>query len=148
MDLEKARSELLQHSKSKINGVFPIQSNFAAKLTNPLCGDSVEFRIYLREQRIEEAGYKAVACAICSASTSLLCEQIKGQLLETILEWGRHFESEVVASDDRAWPELLRPFSCFEHLRVSPARRMCALLPWIALKSAALKMRSEDPVTS
>lgn len=148
MDLEKARSELLRHSKSKANGVFPIQSNFAAKLTNPICGDFVEFRIYLRDQYIEEAGHKAVACAICSASTSLLCEQLKGQSLKTILEWGKSFESAVTDSEKRPWPELLSPFLCFEHLRVNPARRMCALLPWIALKSAIIKMQPVNTITS
>jgi nitrogen fixation NifU-like protein len=139
MDLESAREILLRHSKSKTNGVFPIQANRSAKMTNPICGDHVEFQIYFENDILVEIGHKAKACAICSASASLLSELLKGSTSSEVFQKAEMFEVEILSADEKPWPEALRPLICFEHLRINPSRRMCALLPWVAIKSALQK---------
>lgn len=136
MNQETARTILLEHSRSPKNGSFPVEVTFTSKLTNPLCGDFVELRIFSDEEKILDVGFKAVACAICSASSSLLCQELKGMTLTESLELFNSFESILLAPSSRAWPKNLENFLCFEHLRINPARKACALLPWVALKSA------------
>ena len=136
MNQEQARSILLTHSKSERNGVFPAVVSFSSKITNPICGDHVELQIQTEGERIIELGFKARACAICSASSSLLSEKAKGLKISELLELSHHFETILLASLETPWPATLQNFSCFEHLRVNPARKACALLPWVAFRSA------------
>lgn len=136
MNQDQAREILLNHSKSTKNGLFPITVTHEAKLTNPLCGDHVELKIHSDGLIIHEIGFRTVACAICSASSSLLSEKLKGTSIKNALELQKKFEASVMGSAEIPWPLELSAFSCFEHLRVTPSRKVCALLPWVALKSA------------
>lgn len=136
MDLEKAREILLFHSRSKKNGHFPVEFTHENQMTNPLCGDHVEIKITINQKSIVDIGFNAKACAICSASTSLMCETVKGHSLDRAQFLSKEFENHILASLDQTWPEYLKPLESFEHLKVNHARRACALLPWVALKSA------------
>jgi nitrogen fixation NifU-like protein len=136
MNQDQAREILLNHSRSDRNGKFPEYFTHESKLTNPLCGDHVELKIHLHDDKIQDIGFKAVACAICSASSSLLTQVLKGQSLQTALKMQLDFESSVMGAYETPWPLDLESLGCFEHLRVTPSRKVCALLPWVALKAA------------
>jgi nitrogen fixation NifU-like protein len=136
MNQDQARELLLTHSRSDKNGKFPEHTTHEAKLTNPLCGDHVQLKVFLVDDKIQDIGFKAVACAICSASSSLLIQELKGKTLAESLKLQQEFESGLMASHELPWPMSLQSFSCFEHLRVTPSRKVCALLPWVAFKSA------------
>lgn len=136
MNLEVARSILVEHSRSSKNGVFPRTITHEAKLTNPVCGDHVELKFSFVDDHILESGFKAKACAICSASASLLAEQVKGKKISEAFAIGNLLEKAVMESESTPWPHELKTLDCFEHLRVNPARKMCALLPWVVLKNA------------
>ncbi|NQZ12157.1 MAG: iron-sulfur cluster assembly scaffold protein, partial [Algicola sp.] len=45
---------------------------------NPSCGDELTLYLKLSQQHIENIGFNSDACAICTASASLLCEQLHG----------------------------------------------------------------------
>lgn len=138
MNQEAARNILLDHSRSSKNGVFPKIVTHASKITNPFCGDHIELKLYLREKVVHDLGFKSVACAICSASVSLLCQEIKGQSIESILDSCQEFET-AISEIDTPWPSSLSNLQCFEHLKINHSRKVCALLPWVALKSALKK---------
>ncbi len=159
MNQDEARSILINHSRSSRNGIFPAEATFSAKITdpllkelpdanrtaqgtNPICGDFVELKIHSDGVRLHDIGYKAVACSICSASSSLLCQEIKGLEISEVQKLSEDFESILLANLEKPWPATLANFLCFEHLRVNPARKACALLPWVTLKSA-LKTKNE-----
>lgn len=136
MNKEMIRDYLLEHSRSSLNGSFPHESHYSARITNPICGDHVELRIKTNGEHIQEAGYKAVACAICSASASLLTEVIKGRKKEEAIHYGALLEKTIMENKHNSWPQEIQSLICFEHLRENPSRRMCALLPWVVLRSA------------
>lgn len=139
MNTESVRNFLIEHSRSKKNGVFPRSTNLETKLTNPICGDHVELKLRVKNSIVEEIGHRAQACAICAASASLLCEEIAGQNVQNIISLAEIFERGVTQEESEAWPAEISAFVCFQHLRINPSRRMCALLPWVALKSALLR---------
>lgn len=137
MNLEVARTILLKHSRSDQNGIFPQLSTHSAKMTNPVCGDHVELKLEINdEQVIKAAGHKASACAICCASADILCHEIKEQTITNVLMMAKFFEQGIIESPEIPWPNEVKNLLCFEHLKVNPARKMCALLPWLALKNA------------
>jgi nitrogen fixation NifU-like protein len=135
VNLEAARVLLVEHSQTKRNGKFPALFTHAGKLTNPVCGDCIELKFNLDQNQILEAGFSAQACGICTASASLLCQEIKGLTVQSSLDLGKKFEEALLASVEQTWPEPLLPLASFQHLRVNQSRRACALLPWIALRS-------------
>ena len=136
MNTDQARTILLEHARSNRNGVFPARWDFKASLTNPLCGDHVELQIESHNQEISFIGHKARACAVCSASASLLCQETTGLTHAQALGLGDLLESTLLGPIDSAWPTDLQKLACFEHLKVNTARKMCALLPWLALRKA------------
>lgn len=85
---------------------------------NPLCGDRVRIELELEHGAIKEAAFTANACAICTASASLLTERVTGISIETAL----------TISDDDVVAALSAEL---------PAGRLeCAILPARALREA------------
>ena len=136
LNLEEARQILTEHSRSKRNGLFPQEATHQHQLTNPICGDHVQLKFQLKGHQIEVAGFRASGCAICTASSSMLCEEVKGKSASVAVDLSHLFERAVTSPTEEAWPSSLQSLSSFMHLRVNPSRRTCALLPWIALRSA------------
>lgn len=136
MNLESARDVLIRHSKSAKNGIFPANTDRVGRLLNPICGDQVEFRIRVEEDCIQSIGFSTRACAICSASASILSEAVAGLRTNDVLDLRSEFEDAVSGSEDAPWPHKLTAFVSFSHLRVNPRRRACAVLPWLALAKA------------
>ncbi|MGX7679786.1 Fe-S cluster assembly sulfur transfer protein SufU [Jatrophihabitans sp. DSM 45814] len=117
-------------------------STFDAEVhhVNPTCGDEVTLRVRVNEGEIAELGWVGEGCSISQASTSVMSDLVVGssvpealQLQETFLELmqsqGHHSlsESEIEALDDAI---------AFEGVSKYPARVKCALLGWMAMKSA------------
>ena len=85
---------------------------------NMLCGDRVRMEVEVRAGVVVDAAFAASACAIATASASLLTERVRGQALDDAL---RTDEASVVAALGAGVPA---------------ARRGCAILPWTVLRQA------------
>lgn len=77
---------------------------------NPSCGDHLTLYANIEEEKIVEIKHESDACAICTASTSILTEEVKGLSKEEIQEL------------DKDW--MLEKLG----IEVSPMRMKCALL--------------------
>jgi nitrogen fixation protein NifU and related proteins len=86
---------------------------------NPLCGDQVRLEIRLDGERIEAVRFTGRGCALCLGAASILAEWVEGRDL-----------AELAPLDDEAFLAQLES-------SIRPARRSCALLPWIAFRRAA-----------
>jgi nitrogen fixation protein NifU and related proteins len=51
---------------------------------NPLCGDRVRIELEIVSSRVHDAAFTANACAICTASASLLTERIRGRDVDDV----------------------------------------------------------------
>lgn len=85
---------------------------------NPLCGDRVRIELEIEADIVRQAAFTANACAICTASASLLTERVRGVGLDSAR---RVTDEEVVAALETDVP---------------PARVQCAVLPVHALRAA------------
>ena len=45
---------------------------------NPLCGDRIRLQLQVEDARVIRAGFTANACALCTASASLLTDRLHG----------------------------------------------------------------------
>ena len=55
-----------------------------SKNKNLLCGDEMEIRLIVKDNKIEDMGYQCRSCVYCQASVSLLSQKIKDMKLSEI----------------------------------------------------------------
>ncbi len=136
MNLEAAREILIHQSRSKMNGIFPVQAEYQHQMTNPICGDHVQIKFNTKNRTLSEFGFSTKACAICAASTAMMATCVKGLTLKSAMTISKKFENALLAPADEAWPDDILNLKSFEHLKINQARRTCAILPWVVLRAA------------
>jgi len=77
---------------------------------NPSCGDQLTLYFNTEKNEISKIKHESDACAICTASTSILTEEAKGLNLEDVKELDKDWMVEKLGID------------------ISPMRLKCALL--------------------
>jgi nitrogen fixation protein NifU and related proteins len=110
---------LLDHFRNPRNQGRLEAPDRSAEEYNALCGDQVRLELRLDGDRIEAARFSGRGCALCLGAASILAEWLEGREL-----------AELAKLDDDAFlAQLEAP--------IRPARRTCALLPWVAFRRAA-----------
>ncbi|MDR0431952.1 MAG: SUF system NifU family Fe-S cluster assembly protein [Bifidobacteriaceae bacterium] len=124
---------------------------------NPVCGDEVRLRVKLGAASSDELGgtdilgqvtWTGTGCSISQASTSVMCELVRGEDLGRVAEleaaFGRLMHSRGLGLESEADEDALGDAIAFEGVAKYPARVKCALLGWMALKDALAKAVAGD----
>lgn len=77
---------------------------------NPSCGDHLTIYADLEDGKVSEIRHESEACAICTASTSILTEEVQGLKIEQVESLNQDWMLEKLG------------------IEVSPMRMKCALL--------------------
>ena len=109
---------VVAHYRHPLNHRTLAAPTHAHEGTNPLCGDRMRIELAVREGTIADAGFQASACAIATASASLLTERVRGA---TVAEAAAIGEEAVLSSLGAGVPV---------------PRRACATLPLRVLREA------------
>jgi nitrogen fixation NifU-like protein len=131
---------ILDHYKHPQHRGLP--ENFDAEVhhVNPTCGDEVTLRVRLDNGQIAELGWDGEGCSISQASTSVMSELVSGKPVADAMALERKFlslmQSRGAAQLTEADEEELDDAVAFEGVSKYPARVKCALLGWMAMKSA------------
>ena len=127
------RQTILEHARNPIGLRKPIQVTHSSELFNPLCGDRIALSLQVAQGQVLDAAFDGEACAICTASASLLCEQAPGGLVAEFTETQKWLENALQGDDSPHQHQELLPLL---GVRRYPSRMRCALLPWEALIEA------------
>jgi nitrogen fixation protein NifU and related proteins len=117
---------------------------------NPTCGDEVTLRVRVSDGRIAELGWTGEGCSISQASTSVMSELVIGTEITDALRLQEKFlelmqsQGQLTLTEDEA--EQLEDAIAFQGVSKYPARVKCALLGWMAMKSAVAEATSESAV--
>lgn len=112
---------------------------------NPLCGDRVTVYLQLEGDRIADAGFQGVGCAISTASASLMTEAVKGKSVGEAVRLFEAFRLLVTGKPAPADVELGK-LAAFGGVAAYPVRVKCATLAWHTMR-AALEGREEGVST-
>ncbi len=114
---------------------------------NPTCGDEVRLRVALSDdgERIADVSYDGLGCSISQASTSVLTDQVIGQIvgeaLKTVAAFSEMISSRGTIEGDE---DVLGDGVAFAGVAKYPARVKCALLGWMAFKAALAEASASD----
>jgi nitrogen fixation NifU-like protein len=111
-------STVVEHYRRPRNLRALASPTHAHEGVNALCGDRLRMEVEVHDGTVADAAFAASACAIATASASLLTERLRGQYVADVL---RVEEDDVVAALGAGVPV---------------ARRACATLPLRVLRQA------------
>ncbi|MFB6190633.1 MAG: iron-sulfur cluster assembly scaffold protein [Candidatus Nanohaloarchaea archaeon] len=111
------REEILDHYKNPRNS-GKLEDGVDAEGENPSCGDHTHVYAEVEDGSVVEVRHETDGCAICTAATSVLTEEVTGKEVDEILELDRDWMVEKLGID------------------VSPMRVKCAVLGLKTLQQA------------
>jgi nitrogen fixation NifU-like protein len=106
----------------------------AADGANPLCGDSMHVELRCADGRIAAMRFDGAACAVATATASMLSEIAPGRSAGQIDELEARFRRLIDGTS--AHDDLLADLNALSALARHPARRKCALLAFATLRAA------------
>ena len=124
---------VLAHNRNPRNYVAVDPATHRGHGYNPLCGDSIELTLDVRDGVIRAIGFQGESCAIATASASLLTEALQGQRVDEAEAIAARFRAVMEGGDDAQLPANLEPLRA---VRRFPSRIKCARLAWASLEAA------------
>ena len=103
-----------------------------SKLRNPLCGDEIQIKLVMKDDKIIDFGYQGNSCVYCQASASLLSKisinNSKHKLNELCNDVKSYFNGNLKNIEDK-WKSLKKLLK-----KENLLRKECILLPFKALE--------------
>ena len=103
-----------------------------AKSKNRLCGDEIQIKLVIEDEKLVDFGYQGKSCVYCQASASLLSKNLinsKKNKINELCDYAKSFFNKKQKSIEKKWSFLGK---LFDQKNIS--RKECILLPFYALK--------------
>lgn len=124
---------LLENAERPVGNVLLDEYNVETTLHNYSCGDQLNLRAQIKENKLEEVSCLVDGCLLCTASASILCQQLKGQSTKNCLNC---IDLLKRATEDGHLLDTNDEMRILSKINRFPNRIKCVLLPWVAMQRA------------
>ncbi len=103
-----------------------------AKSKNPLCGDEIQIKLVIKNEKLVDFGYQGKSCVYCHATASLLSKNLinsKKSKINELCDFAYSFFNKKQKNIEKKWSFLSK---LFDQKNIS--RKECILLPFNALR--------------
>ena len=108
-----------------------------AKSKNPLCGDEIQIKLVIEDEKLVDFGYQGKSCVYCQATASLLSKNLinsKKNKINELCDYAKFFFNKKQENIKKKWSFLGKLFD-----KKNISRKECILLPFNALKKSIFK---------
>jgi len=127
---------LLQHSRRPRNHGPLENPTHRADGHNALCGDELSVELRIVDDKLEAVRFQASACAICTASGSLMTGAITGLKTDEATALARDFRTLATTGEVAPVIESLTALRALGAVHRFPQRVKCATLAWETFSAA------------
>ncbi len=143
LDSNMMREIIMDHYSNPLNKRKPenLDGYLTIRMDSDSCVDDITIYLKVEDDKIKEAMFDGVACAISTASTDILCGMIEGKTKEEALYIIKQYENMIFEKeyDDSCLEELV----AFHNTHKQAARIKCATIGFRGVESL-LEPSSED----
>lgn len=131
MDAELRREIILDNYSNPFHKETKGKDFICANANNASCIDNINIYIKLNNNIIEDAYFDGEACAISTASTSVMLKEIIGKTKEEAINIINNFNNMI---NEKEYDEtIMRESLAFNEMYKQESRKTCATLPYKAL---------------
>ena len=129
MDNEIKREIILEHASNPINKEIIDNNSYKTyNSKNPNCIDNLDISILIEDKVIKDIKFIGEACAISTASTSIMIKNLIGKNINDAKEYINNFNS--MCNEEEYNDSLLNEGIVFSDIYKQSNRKNCALLPY------------------
>lgn len=124
--------EVLKIASNTVNHKIINDHTHISKQKNPLCGDEIEIKLVMKNEKLVDFGYQGKSCVYCQATASLLSKNLinsKKNKIKELCDYAKSFFNKEQESIEKKWSFLSKLFD-----QKNLSRKECILLPFNALK--------------
>ncbi len=131
-DPQILREIIMDHYDAPRNrGLIDDDSYIKINMNSDTCIDNLDIQVKLNGDHIEDLKYDGEACAICTASTSIMSELVIGKTIKEARHIIENYTNMIYEKDYDA--DLLEEAIAFQNTYKQANRIKCATLGWTGL---------------
>jgi len=135
MDNELKREIILEHFQNPVNKEEVLDEKYNKINTrNPNCIDNLDIYVLIEESIIRDIKYMGEACAISTASTSIMIKNLIGKNIVDAKEYINNFYN--MTNEEEYNENLLNEGIAFSEIYKQSNRKNCVLLPYKGILKA------------
>lgn len=135
MDLELKREIILDNYSNPNNKETVTDYSYIKKNTNnSSCIDNIDIWLKVEDNVIKDIKFNGEACAISTASTSIMTKELIGKTIDEALVFIENFDAMI--NENEYNKDILGESLVFDEIYKQSNRKNCALLPYKGLLEA------------
>ena len=135
MNNEIKREIILNHFQDPVNKEIAEGDNYKKyNSNNPNCIDNIDLYVRIDNDMIKDIKFMGEACAISTASTSIMIKNLIGKSIKDAKEYINNFLN--MCNGEEYNDELLEEGISFSEIYKQTNRRNCVLLPYKGIEKA------------
>lgn len=135
MNSELKREIILEHFQHPINKEVVDDENYQTYNTrNVNCIDNLDIQVLIKDNVIEDIKFMGEACAISTASTSIMIKNLIGKSISDAKKYIQNFSS--MCNEEEYDESVLEEGLAFSDIYKQNNRKNCALLPYKGILKA------------